>query len=197
MSKKNGTEVAEKPLVNVKTCSGTIRGISPLAWTKFVDSKRDDENGKAYEERVWRQKVHVQDGLVAIPSLGLRDSFATGGKDISIGKGAARAKNLIKTATVPTTAFYVTDKSVDDLRAEWRQMPSNPGRDSGTRVAKIIPMLDKWECSFSLAVMDDRLTEELLRTAIARGGLMCGVGALRVEGGGVLGRYELVELTLE
>lgn len=199
---KNGTDTTEdegeedaRPVVNVRTATFTIRGIAPLCWTKPLPRKGDDEPGDKYEERVWRQKVHVVEGKIAIPSVGLRNSFAEGGKDVSIGKGSARAKNLMLRTTIPDGAFYLTNKALDDLRSEWRMMPT--GSNSDNRVPKLLPMLDPgWTCTGSFTVLDDRLTKDRLSVAIVRGGLTCGVGALRVEGGGVLGRYELVDLDI-
>lgn len=199
---KSTTTTTTKPLVNMRTAVIRIRGIAPLAWTKRIAKKGDNEDASEYEQKMWRQKVHLEDGFVSIPSIGLRNSIAEGGRDIPIpGKGSARAKNLIMVATLPPTAFYKTDKASDDLRAEWKDMTANPSKGKGgrgARVPKLVPMLDPgWECEARLIVIDDRITDEMLRTAIARGGLICGVGALRVETGGVLGRYELIDLTWE
>lgn len=190
-------ENAVEPVIQIRSLTFKIEGLAPLSWTKFIPPKAGDEDGKTYEEREWKTKFHSrEDGTLLVPSMGLRNSFAQGGKDEGIGRGAARAKNLIRTATIPSVPYYELDKKVSDLRGEWRMMPSNPARDSGARVPKLLPMLDEWSVTGELQIVDERLTEDLMARCITRGGFTCGVGALRVEGGGVLGRYKLVSLKI-
>ena len=64
----------------------------------------------------------------------------------------------------------------------------------GSRVPKCFPKIDEWEGEVTITVLDDKITESVLKEHLTEGGQFIGLGSHRVQNRGIYGRFALVSL---
>jgi hypothetical protein len=87
-----------------------------------------------------------------------------------------------------------TIAQVDPLMLD---VPSDGKHGGPKRVARIFPTLHQWSAKGSVMVFDGKITLDQFRDHLIASGKFVGWGSMRVEGGGVNGRFSVSEVSEE
>lgn len=172
---------------------------SPLFFGAPVFEKRkSDETHEQLEERVWREKVRrTASGQVYVQPFALKNALEAAGSRLNMKlTGKATYTKLFRQGIVIQDEIILrgtTGKplTIDDVRPIQMFVPSDGKRGSGKRVMKIFPQVQEWNASVEILCFDNRLTEDVVRAHLEEAGKFIGFGSMRVENGGVAGRFSV------
>ena len=181
----------------VSNLSFDLVSVSPLFFGAPVfERRRSDETHEQLEERVWRDKVRqTSSGQVYIQPFALKNALEAAGSRLGMKlTGKATYTKLFRQGIVINDEIVLHDKAgkpltIDNVRPIMMFVPSDGKRGSGKRVMKIFPQLLEWSASVEIMCFDNRLTEEVVRAHLEEAGKFIGFGSMRVENGGVAGRF--------
>lgn len=174
---------------------------APIFFGKPVfEKKNSDETHEQFEERTWAQKVHqADDGQVFIQPFALKNALEAAGSRLGMKlTGKATYTKLFRQGIMINDNILLNDAKgkaiiISDVTPIPMFVPSDGKRGSGKRVMRIFPQLAKWYASVEIVCFDNRLTEEVVRKHLEEAGKFIGFGSMRVENGGVAGRFSVVE----
>lgn len=175
---------------------------SPLFFGKPVfEKKGTNETHEQHEERTWKLKVGQTDsGQVYLQPFALKNALESAASRIGMkvpGQRMATFTKLFRQGILvvdqmllfnPTTGKPVTIAEITPLRLF---VPSDGKRGSGKRVERIFPELRGWTTEATIHLVDPKITEDVLRTHAEEAGKFIGFGSMRVENGGINGRFEV------
>lgn len=186
----------------MKTVSFSLTSMpgSPLFFGKPVfEARRSDETHAQLDDRTWRQKVATNDrGQVLIQPFALKNCLESAARRLQM-----KVPSLKGTFTkLFTQGILVTDEillfgrnkkpvTIDDVSPLRLFVPSDGKRGSGKRVERIFPELREWQGKATIYVLDNKITDEVLRTHLTEAGKFIGFGSMRCENGGINGRFEV------
>jgi hypothetical protein len=177
----------------IATCE--LESISPYSQSKnYTTPKKDRELPKDYEERTWRDRLHVNaDGNVFMPPMAFKNCVAEIAKFLSVqvpGKGKATyTKNF--EAGILVTEGPVLPLKKEDVQGEWLFLPSDGKRGSGTRVWKCYPMIPQWKVSVVFYIVDELITKDVFTAHLSQAGQLIGLGRFRPRQNGFYGRFKV------
>ncbi len=183
-------------------------GISDVMFGVHVEEeKKTSETHVQFEKRTWQQKVRrTEDGQVYINPFALTNGLEVAGKflgkKIPSGRGATYTDRLRKgTQAIGTLLLFKQDGNpltIDDVDPVELFVPSDGKRGSGSRVTRIFPTAHDWRVlGAELYVYDGKIDEETLEEHLVALGKFVGFGSMRVENGGVNGRFKVEGLATE
>jgi hypothetical protein len=186
----------------MKTYKVELESKSPIAFGRFYTNdvpKLDRESSSDFETRTWMHRAHVNDNNeVFIPALGVKNALLQAakysGKTIP---GAGKKTYSAKFASGVLVIDNVVIGKKADLKPLWLHVPSDGMRGGSKRVMKAFPILESWKGEVSVIVLDEQyLTEEIVKEFMTEAGNFVGLGALRVQNNGILGRFSVGAVTL-
>lgn len=171
-------------------------GKGPYSQSRNIDKAEvpmlDKESHDAYEQRTWRHRMHVTpDGFVEIPGACFVNSVRESAKRCSIKVPNKRGAMFGKffDAGVQALDNIKLPIKAEDVKGEKLFVPSDGKPGGGSRVYKWFPRIDAWEGTLTFLILDDTITEDVFRQALANAGLVVGVGRFRPEKRGYYGRF--------
>ncbi len=185
-----------------------LKSKGPYSQSKHYDAvevpKKDKESADAYERRTWRNRMHVDDeGAVFIPPMALKNCLSEAAKFLSIripGKGKATYTKHFEAGVMVVDPIVLTDPKTDQVIAA-ENVPGEPlfvpadGRRGGSRrVTKVFPLITRWSGTATVYVIDETITEDVLRNHLNEAGNLIGMGRFRPRNNGYYGRFSLVSL---
>lgn len=179
----------------MKTATFTLNGVSPISFSRHVQSpKNTGESGAAYEERTWRERCHTDaNGLVIFPGMALKNMLADTAKFLAEsvpGKGKATYTKHFEAGlmVVNPLEFGVPLK---DVESETLFVPSDGKRGGGKRVEKTFPLIRKWSVAGEVIILDPLLEEsvDVLERYLTYAGKFIGMGRWRPRNNGMYGRF--------
>lgn len=183
------------------TVTTTIRGVSPYSQSRMHAIPRaDKETADDHERRTWRNRVHVgADGNTFIPPMSLKKSIAAASKSLGKipGKGNNQyAKHFVRGVLISEVIpLYTPDGSratLESWEGEPLHLDAQGKSGGGTRVLRFMPRLvEGWSATAKILVLDETITEALLRRTLTEAGNLIGVGRFRPENGGYYGRFSV------
>jgi hypothetical protein len=151
----------------------------------------DGESEEEYEERTWQHRMHVRNytdetgqryKAVVIPASNLLYSL----------KNAAR---LLDPPVNVTGIKVVSDLdlgiSPDQCRKESVNAHLDGSRGSADRIIRHFPTFDEWDGVVNLVIVDENITESLLRELFEVAGQLVGVGQFRPQNRGTNGCWQV------
>lgn len=170
-----------------------LKSLSPYSQSKFYEVEKENrEQAAAYEERTWRERMHVDaKGEVFIPPMAFKNCMAEAAKYMSIqipGKGKATYTKHFEAGVLVVDPTPLGIKK-EDVEGEWLFVPSNGRRGDGTRVKKCFPLIPEWEADVTFMILDEIITEEVFRQHLTAAGSFIGVGRFRPRNNGYYGRF--------
>ena len=186
---------------SVSTLKFNLESAAPIFFGKPVfEKKNSDETHEQFEERTWSQKVHQSDdGQVFIQPFALKNALEAAGSRLGMKlTGKATYTKLFRQGIMINDNILLSDAkgkaiTIADVKPIPMFVPSDGKRGSGKRVMRIFPQLSKWFAAVEIVCFDNRLTEEVVRKHLEEAGKFIGFGSMRVENGGVAGRFSVVE----
>jgi len=152
----------------MKTFVATLKSTSPLSFGRYYCQdvpKKDKESAADYEERTWRDRLHVTEGgRVFIPPFAFKNCLDSAakylGKQIP-GKGKATyTKHFVSGVLVMDPLILPLKKA--EVKGEWRYVPADGTPGGSKRVMKCFPVIPRWEGEVEIQVLDGTVTREVL-----------------------------------
>jgi len=182
----------------MKTYFVQIESASPISYSKYHGVPLNDrETHEQHEKRTWREKALVNKGGVAeISAMAFKFALCSAAKYLGLqipGKGKRTYSKIFDSAILITDNVSIGINK-EDLEANWVHVNSDGKRGSGSRVMRCFPTAREWNGVLKLYVLDDAITEAILKQHLEAAGMFIGVGQFRVERGGTNGRFKIVSL---
>lgn len=184
----------------VCVCKFKLTGASPISFSKVItDPKKTGERPDAYEERTWRQRLHVDaGGEVFIPPTAIKNCLESVARFLSEsvpGKGMAKYTKHFASGILVTDPLML-GVSADKVASEKLFVPADGKKGGGKRVWKFFPVIPAgWSTLASVYVLDPTLQDENGRRVLERyashAGSFIGLGRFRPERGGFNGRFSV------
>ena len=182
---------------SVTTLTYALTSAAPLFFGAPVfEKKKSDETHEQFEERTWRDKVRRTDsGQVYIQPFALKNAMEAAGSRLGMKlTGKVTYTKLFRQGIMVNDELLLTDKSgkpitIESITPIPMFVPSDGKRGGGKRVMRIFPQLKEWRTEAAVVCFDSRLTDTVVRAHIEEAGKFIGFGSMRVEGGGVAGRF--------
>jgi hypothetical protein len=170
-----------------------LRGVSAYSQSKHYEvPKLEKELSAAYEERTWRNRMHVtRDGFVEIPGPAFANCIKDAAKFLSIqiqGKGKATYTKHFEAGVMINDGIVLPIKA-EDVDADRLFVPSDGQPGGGKRVIKFFPRIDSWEGEITVMIFDDIITPEVFRQVLVAAGQIIGIGRFRPRNRGHYGRF--------
>ncbi len=184
----------------------SVPGSALMFGKKVSDAKEDNETHEQYEHRTWRQKVHVDDqtGQVFIPPFALKNAFESAGKWLSMpikGEGKKTFTKRFTSGTLVIDRIMLTHNNkpitMDDVAPQVLFVPSDGKRGSARRVERIFPTVTSWAGEARIWVLDPKISDDVLLKHMECIGSFVGFGSMRVENGGVNGRFVIEDFDMQ
>lgn len=177
----------------MRTATVTVKGTSPYSQSRpILEDKLPKESAKDYEERTWRERLHVDNkGQVYMPPTAWKNGLAEAAKYLSIqipGKGKSTYTKHFEAGVLITEPVYLGIKK-DDVQGEWLFVPSDGRRGGGKRVWKCFPLIHEWEGQVTAHVLDETITEDVFEQHLGEMGKFIGLGRFRPRNNGFYGRF--------
>lgn len=175
----------------------TIKGISPYSQAKCHEAPILDREGKDdYEQRTWREKMHVTDqSQVFIPPTAIKNGLAATAQFLGMqipGRGKERyTKHFTSGILVIDPLILPVNKS--EVTAERLFVPSDGKRGGGKRVWKYFPLITEWGGDLTIYVLDNIITKKVFDEHLEAMGKFIGLGRFRPQNNGFYGRFEVIE----
>lgn len=181
----------------IPTHTFTIVSAAPMFFGQPVfEKKRTDETHEQFEERTWQAKVRRNEsGQVYLQPFALKNALEAAGSRLNMKlTGKATYTKLFRQGVMINDDIMLVDKSGKPITIEHVKpipmfVPSDGKRGSGKRVMRIFPQLAAWSANVAIMTFDQRLTREVVRAHLEEAGKFIGFGSMRVENGGVAGRF--------
>jgi len=171
----------------------SLKGVSRLSWSRYVEPKQKNETHDQYEKRIWRERFHFKDNRVVIPSMALKRSLIAAAKFLKLKIPGARGSTYTQrfTAGIQPLSELFTNIEKDSLLSETILVSSTGEKNSGggKRVAKIFPYTSEWSAHGQMAILDSELTEDVVIEHLSAAGQFVGIGRWRPENAGLYGQF--------
>lgn len=181
------------------TATVSLKSMSYYSQSKAHGApKLDKESADAYAARTWAEQLHTNDaGEIVIPAMSIKNGLSTVARRLGIKIPGKRNATYTKhfEGGVMVFADISTGLKKADIEFEKRHQPSDGVRGGGKRVWKYHPLIRNWEATFQITVLDDTITERVLREHLEEFGKFVGIGRFRPEKNGHYGRFEVVKMT--
>lgn len=182
----------------MKLCEAKLRGVTPYSQGRHITAdKLEGELDKAYEERTWRERLHVnQDGNVYIPPMAFKNCIAEIAKFLGTKIEGKRGATWTKHFEAGIAVFdpLVLPLKKEDIPGEWLFVPSDGKRGGQRRVDRCFPVIHQWEGIVTFHILDDIITEKIFRQHLEKAGMFIGIGRFRPKNNGYYGRFEVVSM---
>lgn len=180
----------------MKTATVKFQSTTPYSASRvFSSEKNPREKPDDYEERCWRERLHVSpDGFAMIPGmafkLALEGAAKFRGEKIKGRGNSTYAKRFV--SGVLTLENLVLAIKAEDVVGERLFVPSDGMRGGGKRVWKTFPKIESWAGALAFTILDDEVIDEDAFTShLVEAGNFIGIGRWRPERGGMFGRFEV------
>jgi hypothetical protein len=124
-----------------------LRSTSPISFSRFHGTpKLNGESDADYEERTWHERLHSDaKGNVMIPLFGLKNALDAaakyGSKKIPGRRNATYTKHVQSGVMVENALVLPIKKQ--EVRGEWRFVPSDGLAGGSRRVMKCFPVIEE------------------------------------------------------
>jgi len=182
----------------MKTYQATLRGTSPYSQSRhYTIEKLDKELHDAYDRRTWRNRMHIDDsGVVFIPPMAIKNCLSEAAKFLGIqikGKAKATYTKHFEAGLMVIEPISLGIKAAD-VQSETLFVPASGKRGDGRRVDRVFPFIPSgWTGITTMHVIDETITEDVLREHLEEAGKLIGIGRFRPRNNGYYGRFQVEE----
>lgn len=159
--------------------------------------KAEKESSKDYENRTWRERCHAgPDGYLFIPPTAFKESLTAAAKYLGMqipGKGKNTYTKHFTSGVIISDGIRL-DVKKSDVLGEWLYLNSDGQKGGSKRVWRCMPYVETWIGDLALHVLDDTITEDVLRYHLEQCGVFVGIGRFRPAKNGYYGRFRIKEL---
>lgn len=175
----------------MRICTMKFEGVAPYSPSRsHCAEKLPRETANDYEDRTWRQKAHVENGMAYVPPMGFKIGLDRAAKMLGRqipGKGKATYTKFFESGVIVTKPVIIAP---EDAMACERVFANADGvRGSGKRVWRNFPRFDHWSGEVEYTILAEDITQDIFEEAARYAGIAVGVGRFRPERGGYFGRF--------
>jgi len=178
-------------------------GISPLSYSGPIKSVKDTgENHDAFEERTWRERMHVdKNGEVYIPANALKNMLTGVALFLSEtvrGKGKATYTKHFEAGILVVDSMPLGIKA-KDVPCERLFVPSDGKKGGSKRVFKNFPIIMDWQTHCEFFALDPILIADpgKIKEYLEHAGKFIGFLRFRPRNGGFYGRFSVKNFKTE
>jgi len=185
----------------MKTCTATLKFISPYSQGKFHETEKLNKEGHAeYEERTWKEKAHWdKDGKMKIPAMSIKLSLEEAAKRLGMkppGKSAKSTYTKFFKSGILIGKDPRLQMTRDDIEQEKCFIPSSSAGNN--RVIKYFPITNDMPAfTVDFAIIDDIITKDAFEEHLEYAGYYVGLGRFRIGNGGTYGRFIIDSISWE
>lgn len=182
----------------MKLAVARLSSASPYSQGRyFGDLRKDKESHKDYEERIWRERMHVnQDGFVIMPPMAFKNCLSEAAKYLGVqipGKGKQNYTKHFEAGVLVTEPAVLPIKRAD-VQGERLHVPADGKRGGTKRVEKIFGLIPSWSADITFHILDETITQEVFDYHLRQAGQFIGVGRFRPRNNGYYGRFNVESL---
>jgi hypothetical protein len=169
-----------------------IRGVVPLLMHRFVSSnekpqtaKKQGRKGKIYDnvEDAKQAAYLLEDGTLYQPAEHLEGAMTRSATSYIIpGAGKKTYKDAVK------GGVFIEPREIPHL-IQGYEVDLRSVVIKGSRIERARPRFDNWELEFTINLVDERVTPEILKQILEDAGKFVGIGDFRPK----FGRFEVTE----
>jgi hypothetical protein len=184
-----------------------LQGVSDLMFGKHVpEGKLDNETHEQREERLWKEKIWCNgDGQCYVSPFAITNGLVSGAEWLKRkvpGEGQATFTKRFRSGLNPgnNVLLFKSDGKpilVDDVQPVPLFVPSDGQHGGKKRVFRIFPTVHEWVAKGEVFIFDGKITEEVFKDHFIAMGRFVGIGPMRVQNGGINGRFSVVSLAFE
>lgn len=184
-----------------------LEGVSDLMFGRHVtEPKDDDETPDQHEKRTWKQKVPLDpEGQCYFSPFAVTNGLVSAAKWLKRkvpGEGQATYTARFRSGVNPHSKLLLFNKQgeplgIDDAEPIELFVPSNGQHGGPKRVLKIFPTLHEWVMRGDVLIFDGKVTKKQFLDHLEAMGRFIGFGSMRVENGGINGRFLVAKLEFE
>lgn len=153
--------------------------------------KKERESSADYETRTWMNRAHsTESGEVFIPALAFKNALLAAAKysgEQIPGQGKKTYSAKFASGVLVIDNLIIGKK--DDLKPLWLYVPADGMRGGSKRVMKAFPTIENWKGTVRVIVLDEVITKDVLVKTMQEVGNFIGLGSLRIQNNGILGRF--------
>lgn len=180
----------------------TIEGFSYYSQSRRLPdsgplAKKEDESWDDYEERVWKDKMHItKDGYVELPAMAIKQAIdkaaADAGEKIK-GRGNKTWGKIFTGGVMVLEDVKLNVKATD---VEHKTFSCDPGGakadDARRRVNRTFPMIPPgWKGKVKILVSNASIPADKVELYLRNAGVSVGVGRFRPSKGGNNGMFHV------
>jgi hypothetical protein len=158
--------------------------------------KREQEQAEAYDRRTYLERLHVASGRIYIPPMAFKQCLTktAGYLNMQIaGRGKATYRKIFVQGVMINEPVLL-DLTPEDTRLERIFTSLTPQKANGPRGWRHFPVIDAWQGTVQIDVLDELITQAVLKKHFEVGGMVTGIGVWRPENNGMWGRFKLLDL---
>lgn len=187
----------------MKTSIATVKliGLTPYSQSRQHEEPMLEGEGRdAYDARTWsaKQNIAIRDGkaTVVIPAHGFHQAMIAAAKYSKRqipgqGKATWTKKFEAGISLLENPALNVDPATVPCITISAN---ADGVRGSGKRVMRRFPIINEWQTTFDVYILDPIITQDVFREMLEIAGMFVGFGRFRPERGGGNGRFKLADL---
>lgn len=175
------------------TADCKLKSVSPYSAGKKTSDRRGDESPQEHEQRVWKERCHLDDdGCAFIPPMAFANSIKEAAKYANIKIPSQRNATYTKkfASGVMVTEGLSLGVSIDDIKGEWFFVPSDGTPGGGKRVMKCFPYVPVWAGVVTYTIIDPIINQEIFERVLTVSGSLIGIGRFRPANRGYYGRFQ-------
>lgn len=184
------------------TATAVLKGTAPYSQSKvFVSTKNAKETHDDFENRCWRERMHVDgDGVVFIPPNAMKNCLSEAAKYLQKkvpGAGKATYTKHFEAGVMclDQISLGISASEVQPLRLH---VPADGRRGGTKRVWKNFPLIGAgWSGRAVFHILDPLVTEDVFREHLTEAGNFIGIGFFRPRNNGYYGRFVIDSLKWE
>lgn len=172
-----------------------LKGTTPYSQSKHYSEldvpKLEKESPDAYDLRTWRNRMHVKDGEVFIPPMALKNCLAECAKYLQTripGRGKSTYTKHFEAGVMVADPLMLGCQA-SEVECEALYVPSDGRRGGSSRVTRRFPFISPWSVDATIHVLDETITETVLRHHLEQAGQFIGMGRFRPRNNGFYGRF--------
>jgi len=180
----------------MKTYKAQLKSISPYSQSRhYVVDKLDKEQPGDFDRRTWRERMHVDAKTqeVLIPPMAFKNCLSEAAKFLGIqiqGKGKSTYTKHFEAGLMVLEPVMLGIKK-SDVKCETLFVPASGKRGDGKRVDRTFPVIDSWNGTLTMIVIDETITADVLKEHLEQAGQLIGVGRFRPRNNGYYGRFNV------
>lgn len=183
----------------MRVATAHLESLSPYSQSQPVDVPKLDKEGPAdYDERTWRERVHVDDsGFVFIPPMAFKNCLSEIAKFLGLKIPGQRNATYTKhfEAGVMVVEGLRLPIAKADVASERLFVPSDGVRGSGKRVWKRFPLIPSWRGAVTFHILDDTIKQDVFEHHLREAGSFIGIGRFRPRQNGYYGRFKVTKVS--